>query len=144
MPVGHRAGLTQVRARVGHTGAVPQHMADGDLPLAVVRELGPVRRHRIVQVEQTGLDELVDHDRDVRLARGEEPEQRVRRTAEAPVDHHLPVAEDTQLGDRATGLDQLDRLTQAGRVQPDVLWFARAAEFHRSLPRTSLPCRARG
>jgi hypothetical protein len=109
-----------------------------------VRELGPVRRHRVVQVEPAGLDELVDHDRDVRLARGEDPEQRVRRAAEAPVDHHLAVAENTQLRDRATGLDQLDRLTQPGSVQPDLLGFARAAEFHRSLPRTSLPCQARG
>ena len=116
-------------------------MANRDGPLAVRAELGPVRRHRVVQVESPGLDQLVDDDRDVRLARGEQPEQGVRIAPERLVDDHPAVPDHAQLRGSLARLDQVDHRTQPAAVHPDVPRFTLPAELHpASLPvKSSLP-----
>ena len=52
-------------------GTVPQHIADGDRVLAVGAELGPVRRDRLVVVQQAAVDQSVNDRRRNTFRRGE-------------------------------------------------------------------------
>ena len=58
-------------------GLVRQHLPDGHRALAALRELGPVRRDRRVEVELPALNEQCDHDRGGALAARVHGEQRV-------------------------------------------------------------------
>ena len=61
----------------GEAGLVREQMADGDVLLAVLAELGPVAHHRRVDVEPTLLGEPVGADRRRSLGRREDQDDRV-------------------------------------------------------------------
>ena len=66
----HQVGLAQA-VEVGQARAVPHHLADGDLGLAVGAELGPVLGDRRVVVDQSAVGEAVDDRRCHALGGGE-------------------------------------------------------------------------
>ena len=103
--------LDRIHRRVRKPGGVQQHLLDGDVLLAVARELRHVVRDRARDVEHAVADQQPDRRRDDRLRRGEEHEARVvGRVAERLEAQQLAVARDRDLarGRCAVG-DELGR-----------------------------------
>ncbi len=67
----HQIGLADP-VQVRQPGAMPHHLADGDLRLAVGAELRPVFVHRRFIVDQRAVDEPVNDRRGQALGRGED------------------------------------------------------------------------
>src|SRR5262249_51233650 len=101
-PVRHREHIAQRRSRHGQARAMPQDVPYGDGVLAVAAEPGPVAGDRLIEVDLSFLDELMDHDGEVGLAGGEDPEQRVRCAVDGFVQQHAAVADHAELRRRAT------------------------------------------
>jgi hypothetical protein len=106
-----------VARQVGNTGAMGQHVLNGDAVLSVRRELGNVLAHRVVEVHLAALHEKVDEHRRHRLGGREDIERRRRRrgdlvgalsigrsvaarVTDGAVDQHLAVPADAELEGR--------------------------------------------
>ena len=125
VPVEHVVRAVDHAAQTVEPGGVAQHMADGDVLLAVLGELGPVRRHAFVVVDETRFGLEVEGDRRHTLRRAEAHRQRVgfpritvRRSHTAPqVDDPLTAMEDRD-GRAAVGARELVAERLRNRVEP--------------------------